>query len=396
LKIGINCLSIKPRFVGGVSTFTFGLINGLIALDNDNIYQIYVNKQNVHLFNRYYDKTNVEIILCKEYNVFKKIISNITLLVFPIWLYKLINNKLFSGLEELMDGRSDLIYTPTPTLINYTNRKPTLVSMHDIQHFHFPAYFSFIKLMHRKTNYLLTAEYSDYLQASSNFIKKDFLHHYPFLNSSKIIMINEGVIIDDFKITRSKAIENCKDYKLPEEFIFYPAQLWYHKDHITVLKAIRIIREKYTLKINLVLTGEKFSASKIIFKYINRYSLQDQVFYLGKIPFKDIVSIYSLSKYFITATLYESSSLPVLEAASSGTAIIASDTHPNKEMSQILDMNLFKTKNETSLSEVIMKVWNNRALRENQIKNNWNNINRYAWSNIAHNYNKIFIKMVKK
>ena len=85
-----------------------------------------------------------------------------------------------------------------------------------------------------------------------------------------------------------------------------------------------------------------------------------------------------------------------MEAASSGTAIIASDTHPNKEMSQILDMNLFKTKNETSLSEVIMKVWNNRALRENQIKNNWNNINRYAWSNIAHNYNKIFIKMVKK
>ena len=48
-------------------------------------------------------------------------------------------------------------------------------------------------------------------------------------------------------------------------------------------------------------------------------------------PFKTLVALYKKSKFLITATLYESSSLPILEAAASKTSIIASDTPPNIE-----------------------------------------------------------------
>ena len=146
-----------------------------------------------------------------------------------------------------------------------------------------------------------------------------------------------------------------------------------------------------SVKINLVLTGDTFSASKRIFQTIDNYSLTNQVFYLGKVAFKDLISLYVLSKFFITATLYESSSLPLLEAAASGTAIIASDTNPNKEMSRFINVNLFNANNENSLTDIILKIWNNDSLRENQIIENKKNINRYSWINIAKKYVDSFI-----
>ena len=67
MRIGINCLSIKPKYIGGVTTFTFGIIDGLIKLNNQNRYQIYVNQNNIKLFVKYINEKNVELILCKKY-----------------------------------------------------------------------------------------------------------------------------------------------------------------------------------------------------------------------------------------------------------------------------------------------------------------------------------------
>ena len=127
-------------------------------------------------------------------------------------------------------------------------------------------------------------------------------------------MINEGVNIKNFKINKTALKKNISKHNLPSEFIFYPAQLWHHKDHITILKALKKIRDKDNLQINLVLTGENIQPQKLSLKKIDEFNLQNQIFYLGKVTFNDLVSLYSVSKFFITATLYESSSLPALES----------------------------------------------------------------------------------
>lgn len=396
MRIGINCLSIKPKYVGGVTSFTFGIIDGLVQNKNDGFsYQIYLNKYNHNLFKKYKNIKNVELYVFEEFFLIKKIISNICLLILSEKLFRIINKFLFKSLDSFTDSKSDIIYTTSPTLISYGNIKPTLVSMHDIQHLHYPKYFNIITRRHRSRNYLYTAKSAKYLQASSNFIKNDFLFHYPFLNRKKILVLNEGVLLDDFIIVKEEAIKSFSKLKLPEDFIFYPSQLWHHKDHATILKALQVLRDKHSLNINLVLSGGKFSASKSIFKLIDDLNLNDQVYYLGKVPFKTLLSLYSLSRFFITATLYESSSLPALEAASVGTAIIASDTPPNKEMGQNIRMNLFKSKNVKSLSNKILEIWHNKELREDQIDYNKNAVKNYSWNKIALKYKDYFINNLR-
>ena len=87
----------------------------------------------------------------------------------------------------------------------------------------------------------------------------------------------------------------------------------------------------------------------------------------------------------ITAVLYESSSLPILEAAASGLPIIASDTPPNKEMAKNLKINLFESNNHKKLAKLIYNSWIDFN-GDSQIKYNLNKINRYSWDSIASNY----------
>ena len=274
MKIGINLLSIDPNYMGGVTSFTLGVISGLIKNNRDKL-QLYVHKGNKHLFNSYAND-NVKLIEL-DYGIVKNTLSKICILIFPDRFNKYLNAILFNKIARIMDQSSDVIYNPSATLINFNNKVPVIVSMHDIQHIHYPDYFNFLRLNFRKKSYLYTAKYSNYIQASSKFIGRDFLDNYKFLNQEDIFYISEGVLQDEFYIDNNKASNLIKEINIIDDFIFYPAQLWHHKDHITVIKALKILRDDYGLNIMLVLSGDKFSSSKDIFNLIDKYKLNNQI-----------------------------------------------------------------------------------------------------------------------
>ena len=61
MKIGINLLSIDPNYSGGVTSFTFGILNGLIINEEIEI-QLYVHKGNKDLFKDFINHKNVNLI----------------------------------------------------------------------------------------------------------------------------------------------------------------------------------------------------------------------------------------------------------------------------------------------------------------------------------------------
>jgi len=266
--------------------------------------------------------------------------------------------------------------------------------MHDIQQFHFPEFFTKRELLNRKIHFKLSTELSHYFQASSQFIKEDLLKHFKNVKEEQIVVINEGVNIEEFSSRKDTSLLSDK-YKIPDEFLFFPAQLWHHKNHITVLKALKEIEKEFNLKINLVLTGAKESAAKQILEFIKSNEM-NYVHYLGLVPFSDLLALYQKAKFLITAVLYESSSLPILEAAASGTPIFASKTPPNVEMSGILKINLFEPTNVNELSSLIKKIWNDNDLIKQQADYNQEHINYYSWDNVASKYLNFFERILKK
>ena len=84
---------------------------------------------------------------------------------------------------------------------------------------------------------------------------------------------------------------------LPSKYIFYPAQLWEHKNHKNLLKAFKLIRAK-DKEIELVLTGFSKSGDHNIFQLISELGLNKHVHYLGYVKDDEIIELYTLEAFF--------------------------------------------------------------------------------------------------
>jgi glycosyltransferase involved in cell wall biosynthesis len=261
--------------------------------------------------------------------------------------------------------------------------------MHDIQHLHYPEFFSWEKRLSRTITYGLSARHAHCLQASSEFIKKDVLAH---LSPKRVEIISEGVTIKDFA-ARQDIARLRERYGLPERFLFCPAQLWLHKDHLTILKALKEIEQGEGMQIPLVMTGARFSAAPSILKFISEQGMS-YVRYLGKVPFEDLVALYQGCDFLISASLYEASSLPILEAAAAGTPIIASRIPSHEELGRRLRLNLFNPSCVQDLVELLLSLWDDKAKASAQAVQNRDNIAFYSWSNVARQYLTLFEQIV--
>jgi glycosyltransferase involved in cell wall biosynthesis len=382
VRIGINGLDIAPQYRGGINSYLRGLLDGFARQETDHRFVIFAQPGNVEWFAGDRDRFDIEVI--DHYANWRYQAMRGMLLTGSPDLFKAGVDVLYGDIARRFDRACDLIYTPTTVLFPYNNAKPTLISMHDIQQFHFPEFFDRRELRRRHITFNLSARHANFVQASSAFIKADLLEHFPQLGPDQIVVISEGVDIPTFSRPRETAYL-LEKYGLPERFLFFPAQLWHHKNHLTVLKAIEGIKRRHGQTIPLVMTGAKSTAYQPIMDFIQSHGM-DFVHYLGVVPFDDLLALYQQARFLITAVLYESNSLPVLEAAASGTAIIASDTPPNREVAEHLQLNLFDPRSPEALEELLLGIWDDQELIEGQQAHNQQAIERYSWDAVARQY----------
>jgi glycosyltransferase involved in cell wall biosynthesis len=389
MRVGINCLDVNPSFVGGVTTYVLGLLEGFATAGNGCRFRVFVTEGNQQLFERFRKFEKFEIIAVREGLLpFRSGICRAVSLSSSRAFYKFTNDLAFRRAGELMDDESDVVYTPTPVLRCFNSRRPTVLSMHDIQHVHHPEFFSWPSRVSRNITYGLSASHANYFQASSEYIKEDLLSHFQWLSPEQIEVIPSGALIERFAAPAAGNSVSSR-YGLPERFLLFPAQLWPHKNHLTVLRALKRIETGHGVKIPLVLTGEKFSAASTIFRFIEEHSM-DYVSYLGKVPFNDLVALYQKATFMITATLHESSSLPILEAAAAGTPVIGSRIPPIEELARVLQLNLFDPLDADGLAWLILKLWNDEKTASAQIVHNRDHIRFYSWENTARKYVRLF------
>jgi len=159
-----------------------------------------------------------------------------------------------------------------------------------------------------------------------------------------------------------------------------------------VLKALKQIEVQEGLQVPLVMTGAKYKATSAIFDFISSQDM-DYVHYLGNVPFEELVALYQRASFLISAGLYESNSLPVLEAAASGTAIIASRIPPNEELTRVLQLNLFDPLDVAGLARLIQTLWHDEETASAQTVHNLRQVSIYSWENAARKYVSLFEKI---
>ncbi len=154
--------------------------------------------------------------------------------------------------------------------------------------------------------------------------KKEILENYS-IPADKIRIV-------PFPLSNICNMEETKpDIQLPEEFLFYPAQFWPHKNHIRIIEALRILRDEKNFKINVVFTGADRPLKKYIIEEIGKNNLNDQIVFAGLVTSQELKYLYTKSCGLIYASLFGPNNIPPYEAICLKKPVIISDIPGHRE-----------------------------------------------------------------
>ena len=105
-------------------------------------------------------------------------------------------------------------------------------------------------------------------------------------------------------------------------YLFYPALLWPHKNHVNLLHALKILREEYNISFPLVLTGSDKGNKYHIMSKAKEIGVEEQVLFLGFIPRDELIALYQGAFALTYLSLFGPENLPPLEAFSCGCPVV--------------------------------------------------------------------------
>lgn len=237
-------------------------------------------------------------------------------------------------------------------------RFPILYWIPDFQHLHYPQFFTEEQILHRKQGYPALAQKASLVILSSNDAKNDFCTLFPeFADKARVLQfashIPEQLILSDETFVVGK-------YNIPDRYFFLPNQFWQHKNHRIVFDAVRRLKEQNIL-VNVVMTGHTYDYRtpdyfNQLLTYCAEIGISRQLYFLGLVPFEDMVDLVKPAVSVINPSLFEGWSTTVEEVKSIGQRIILSDIKVHRE--QAPDHGIyFDVNSSDQLAEIMKNLW---------------------------------------
>jgi glycosyltransferase involved in cell wall biosynthesis len=317
----MNILIYAPRVSkkwGGIYQYTESIIS-ILSEDTTNHYYVYINNDQQGLAD-----------LCRDLPHITIIPESIPHSYFPYIWKALINLLPFSKrfIPKKFDRivrryKIDIIHS-TYNEIPVTDCK-TIISMHDLQEEHYPAFFSTKERIYRSISHRFSIVNATRIIVSFSHVKEDIkrIYHQP---DSKIYIRLLNMKKLWFQKYTPADVDRSFTETMPAGFLLYPAAVWEHKNHLNLIRAIIRLKEEH-MNIPLICTGNHNLPyfNNVIRPLIEQHQLQDQVKFLGIIPEKELYSLYKTARCVIVPTLYEAGSFPVVESLYLGAPVICSN-----------------------------------------------------------------------
>ena len=250
-------------------------------------------------------------------------------------------------LERLLQEKLDGLFPVNDMPVSTDHKETKVVSWFpDLQHKFHPEYFSRINLILRELRLKLLLRNGKNLVVSSEDTKRQFQKFYgiqPGFNCKVLPFVS---ILNDFKIPAISSIR--KKYELPEKFFVVSNQFYEHKNHITVLEALNILKAQGE-KVTVIFTGlmEDPRNPKFINKlknYIDKNNLKSVAKFVGLIPRAEQLALLKNAVAVIQPSLFEGWSTLVEDAKALRLQIIVSNIDVHYE--QLGNKGCFFRKND--------------------------------------------------
>lgn len=154
--------------------------------------------------------------------------------------------------------------------------------------------------------------------------KKEILENY-CISPEKIRIL--PFPIADF----CKEEEKKPEAMIPTDYFFYPAQFWAHKNHIRIIEAVKILKERYSIRANVVFTGSNKGNMEYIKEEVRRNGLNEQFYFLNYVSYPEIKYLYKNAIALVYASLLGPNNMPPDEAIYLGCPVIITGIDGHRE-----------------------------------------------------------------
>ncbi|GAB4427970.1 MAG: glycosyltransferase family 1 protein [Anaerolineae bacterium] len=312
MRLGIYTLFLTPGQIGGIETYVRQLVHSLAQADRQNSYTVFVTDANRGLFANLPDNFRLAQISLLPPGPF----------VVARLLHKLGWLPAYAA-RQMQRRPLDVLHYPGSTIDQPSIQIPCVLTLHDIQHEYYPEFFDPATLRWRQTQYAASAQQARQVITVSEFTRQSIIQTYN-VPPRKISAIYHGIdpIFEPASTSALNAMR--RKYGLPEQFLFYPANAWPHKNHERLFQALVRLKQQYNFKCRLLLTGV-WSGEDRLKQLIRHYELADQVQLTAYLPYNDLPALYAGATALVFPSLFEGFGLPALEAMACGCPVICSN-----------------------------------------------------------------------
>lgn len=152
--------------------------------------------------------------------------------------------------------------------------------------------------------------------------------------------------------------ELLKKYNISKDYFFCPNQFWKHKNHVVILQALAIIKNKHDIDFTVAFSGREYDSRNPEYvnelkQYIKENNLEDGVRFLGFMDRSEQLKLMSGAKAIIQPSLFEGWSTVVEDAKAMNQNVVASNLRVHVE--QLSDQGyLFDAHDPQALSSLLM------------------------------------------
>lgn len=361
MNIGIDARFYRST-TAGLGRYTRGLLHNLSILDKTNKYTIFITPEDD-----------------KEYDITA---PNFTKVVIKIGHYTLAEQTKF--LSILNKYNFDLVH-----FLNFNHplfyRRPFITTVHDLTMLLYPvgrSQKSVVRKIAFKKVMVNAVKSATKAIAISNATKDDMVK-YLGASANKIEVIYEGydkIYHNNYSVS---TIDRIKEkYHLSKPYILFVSQWRPHKGLPQLIKAFEILKTKYQLPHDLVITGKPNQNFPDIISSIKNSKFSSSIKLPGFVDELDLPLLYAGTDAFIFPSFYEGFGLGPLEAMACGAAVVSSNLSC---MPEILGdaAQYFDPHDITQMAEKIASVLTDKKIRSRLKKKSLLQAKKYSWHQMA-------------
>jgi len=267
---------------------------------------------------------------------------------------------------------------------------PAIFQPHDLQHLHFPRFFTAEELATRERVYPAACAAASAIVVEARWVKKDICQTFGIADE-KVLFIPIGAPEGGAAVASGASPSHGRQ---AGRFVLYPAQAWPHKNHLALLEALYLLHDRDRIALDLVCTGRKTSFWPTIAARVARLGLSERVRFAGYVGADELAALYRDALAVVLPSLCEGAGQPLLEAFAHGAPVACSGNTSFAEYAGDAGL-LFDAEDPAAIAAALRRLVQEPTLSERLRSAGRARLAAFSWERSARTYRALYRELAR-